>query len=70
MGNMPVIKDLVTDMASFWNKVKAVGPFLQPAWRRRAQYLVSPEATHDLTQVMACIMCGAACLTAPRWKRS
>jgi len=60
MGNMPVIKDLVTDMASFWNKVKAIEPWLQTAGPPpQREYLVSPEATHDLTQVMGCIMCGA-----------
>jgi succinate dehydrogenase / fumarate reductase iron-sulfur subunit len=61
MGNMPVIKDLVSDMASFWNKVKAIEPWLQPAGppRSAGEYLVSQEATRDLTQVMACIMCGA-----------
>jgi succinate dehydrogenase / fumarate reductase iron-sulfur subunit len=60
MGNMPVIKDLVTDMASFWSKVKAVEPYLQPAGPPpEREYLVSPGDTHDLTQVMACIMCGA-----------
>ncbi len=32
-GNMPVIKDLVVDMAPFWSKVRAVKPWLQAARR-------------------------------------
>src|SRR5438309_10948500 len=30
MGNMPVIKDLVVDMESFWSKIRQVDPYLQP----------------------------------------
>jgi len=60
MGNMPVIKDLVTDMASFWNKVRAIEPWLQPAGPPpEREYLVPPEVMRDLMQVMGCIMCGA-----------
>jgi len=60
MGNMTVIKDLVTDMASFWNKVNAIEPWLQPVGPPpEREYLVPPEVTRDLTQVMGCIMCGA-----------
>src|SRR6476620_4410892 len=29
MGNMPVIKDLVNDMESFWSKMRQVEPFIQ-----------------------------------------
>src|SRR6476660_4653455 len=32
MGNMPVLKDLVVDMAPFWNKIRAVKPWLQPGY--------------------------------------
>ena len=30
VGNMPVIKDLVADMDPFWQKVRAVEPWIQP----------------------------------------
>ncbi len=60
MGNMPVIKDLVTDMESFWKKVKAIEPWLQPAGPPpEREYLVPPEAMRQVSEVMACIMCGA-----------
>ena len=60
MNNMPVIKDLVTDMAGFWEKVRQVQPWLQPAGPEpEGEYLASPEAMNHLTGVMGCIMCGA-----------
>jgi len=60
MNNMPVIKDLVTDMGSFWDKIRQVKPWLQPAGPEpEAEYLASPESMNHLTGVMGCIMCGA-----------
>jgi succinate dehydrogenase and fumarate reductase iron-sulfur protein len=31
MGNLPIVKDLVVDMEPFWDKFKAMKPYLQPA---------------------------------------
>jgi succinate dehydrogenase / fumarate reductase, iron-sulfur subunit len=61
MGNMPVIKDLVTDMEStHWNKIRRVTPWLlddgDPPERER---IVPPESMVDITQTIACIQCGA-----------
>jgi succinate dehydrogenase / fumarate reductase iron-sulfur subunit len=59
-GNMPTIKDLVADMAPFWEKVRAVKPWLQPAGPPpEREYLVPNEAMQALGEVMNCIMCGA-----------
>jgi succinate dehydrogenase / fumarate reductase, iron-sulfur subunit len=68
MGNMPVIKDLVTDMeSSHWTKIRRVTPWLlddgDPPERER---IVPPESMVDITQTIACIQCGAcvsACLS-------
>jgi succinate dehydrogenase / fumarate reductase, iron-sulfur subunit len=68
MGNMPVIKDLVTDMEStHWKKIRRVTPWLlddgDPPKRER---IVPPESMVDITQTIACIQCGAcvsACLS-------
>jgi succinate dehydrogenase iron-sulfur subunit len=68
MGNMPVIKDLVTDMEStHWEKIRRVTPWLlddgDPPERER---IVPPESMVDITQAIACIQCGAcvsACLS-------
>jgi succinate dehydrogenase / fumarate reductase iron-sulfur subunit len=61
MGNMPVIKDLVTDMeATHWEKIRRVTPWLlddgDPPERER---VVPPESMVDITQTIACIQCGA-----------
>lgn len=59
-GNMPVIKDLVADMQPFWDKVRAVQPWLQPTGPEpEREYIVPDEAMIHLAGVMNCIMCGA-----------
>ena len=59
-GNLPVIKDLVVDMAPFWSKVRAVKPWLQPEGEPpEREYLVPNESMAALGEVMNCIMCGA-----------
>ncbi len=59
MNNMPVIKDLVTDMAPFWSKIRQVHPWLQPEGPPpTTEYTASSEAMSHLNGVMACIMCG------------
>ncbi len=68
MGNMPVIKDLVTDMeATHWTKIRRVTPWLlddgDPPERER---VVPHENMVDITQTISCIQCGAcvsACLS-------
>jgi len=60
MNNMPVIKDLVTDMGGFWDKVRRIQPWLQPGGPEpKAEHIVPPESMNHLTGVMGCIMCGA-----------
>ena len=61
MGNMPVIKDLVTDMEStHWTKIRRVTPWLLPHGDPpEREYIVEPESMLDITQSMACIQCGA-----------
>ena len=68
MGNMPVVKDLVTDMEStHWTKIRRVTPWLLPDGPPpEREYIVPPESMIDITQSMACIQCGAcvsACLS-------
>jgi succinate dehydrogenase / fumarate reductase iron-sulfur subunit len=60
MGVMPVIKDLVVDMTPFWNKIRAVEPYLQPKEPEpQGEYLASNESMLHLAGVMDCILCGA-----------
>ncbi len=61
MGNMPVIKDLITDMEStHWTKIRRITPWLLPHGEApEREYVVEPESMIDITQSMACIQCGA-----------
>jgi succinate dehydrogenase / fumarate reductase iron-sulfur subunit len=68
MANMPVLKDLVTDMEStHWTKIRRVTPWLLPPEEKpEREHIVPPESMIDVTQSMACIQCGAcvsACLS-------
>ena len=59
MNNMPVIKDLVTDMSHFWNKIRQVTPWLQPQGAPpQSEFLAPAEDMKHLSGVMTCIMCG------------
>jgi len=61
MGNMPVVKDLVTDMEStHWEKIRRVTPWLLPEGDPpEREYVVPPESMIDVTQTVGCIQCGA-----------
>ena len=59
MGNLPVIKDLVVDMAPFWAKFRAVKPYLEedenpPVKEWRVQ---QEELDRVMTEAL-CIQCG------------
>ncbi|MFB3119119.1 MAG: succinate dehydrogenase/fumarate reductase iron-sulfur subunit, partial [Stenotrophomonas maltophilia] len=59
-GNMPVVKDLVVDFDTFWDKIRAVEPYLQPQGTEpEGEYIASNESMLHLSSVTACIMCGA-----------
>lgn len=61
MGNMPVIRDLVVDMKSFWDNLQAVDPFVSTSARQvpEREFLQTPEERDRLNQVGNCILCGA-----------
>jgi succinate dehydrogenase / fumarate reductase, iron-sulfur subunit len=60
MGNMPVLKDLVVDMAPFWNKVRSVKPWLDPGYDEVAEKerIVSQQQMNVIHKEALCIMCG------------
>jgi succinate dehydrogenase / fumarate reductase iron-sulfur subunit len=60
-GNLPVIKDLVVDMASFWNHLEAVDPYVSTNARNipEREFLQTPEERAKLNQSGNCILCGA-----------
>ncbi len=61
MGNMPVVKDLVVDMQSFWSNLKAIEPYISTAARQvpEREFLQTPEERVKLDQMGNCILCGA-----------
>ena len=61
MGNMPVIKDLVVDMQSFWQNLEAVDPYVSAPARAisEREFLQTPQERAQLDQMGNCILCGA-----------
>ncbi|MCL1470921.1 succinate dehydrogenase/fumarate reductase iron-sulfur subunit [Argonema antarcticum] len=61
MGNMPIIKDLVVDMQSFWDNLEAVDPYISTAARQvpEREFLQTPAERSQLDQTGNCILCGA-----------
>ncbi|MEW6543594.1 MAG: succinate dehydrogenase iron-sulfur subunit [Nitrospirota bacterium] len=63
LKNLPVIKDLIVDMTSFWGKIREVTPWLmpasQPGTEPPAGQMALPPASYQFHNVDACIMCGA-----------
>ena len=67
LKNLPVIKDLVVDMSSFWQKIREVTPWLstdpEASESHSAGRMMLPPGNHQFHNVDGCIMCGA-CLSA------
>jgi succinate dehydrogenase / fumarate reductase, iron-sulfur subunit len=60
--SMPVVRDLVCDMTPFWEKHRAVTPWLepkQPLPPGDEEYRVPNTAMEELIQEVSCISCGA-----------
>jgi succinate dehydrogenase / fumarate reductase iron-sulfur subunit len=61
LGNMPVIKDLITDMADFWDKLRRVQPWLQNLDEHPDpdnEWLMSPAGYSVISQALLCVECG------------
>jgi succinate dehydrogenase / fumarate reductase iron-sulfur subunit len=63
LQNLPIIKDLVVDMSSFWAKVRDIMPWLATSTDRSTSMdsggpMLRPR-NYDFHNVDACIMCGA-----------
>jgi succinate dehydrogenase / fumarate reductase iron-sulfur subunit len=61
MGNLPIIKDLVVDMAPFWAKFRAVDPYLQPGYEEPPggkEYIVPQQRMNVVHKEALCINCG------------
>jgi len=60
MGNLPIVKDLVVDMAPFWQKIRAMKPWLQPGYDevQEKERIVSQQQMNVIHKEALCIMCG------------
>jgi succinate dehydrogenase / fumarate reductase, iron-sulfur subunit len=61
MGNMPVVKDLIVDMTSFWDNLEAVDPYVSTSARKvpEREFLQTLEERSRLDRTGNCILCGA-----------
>ncbi len=59
LKNMAVVKDLVVEMAPFWEKVRAVTPWVEPRPMDEVDPHEMRRAYTAFHNVQACIMCGA-----------
>ncbi len=61
MGNLPIIKDLVVDMDPFWQKMRAMKPWLEPGYAEPPEdkeFHVSQAQAHVIHKETLCINCG------------
>jgi succinate dehydrogenase / fumarate reductase, iron-sulfur subunit len=61
MGNLPVVKDLVVDMTPFWDKFKAIKPYLEPGYVEppdEREHRISQERMNVIHKEALCINCG------------
>jgi succinate dehydrogenase / fumarate reductase iron-sulfur subunit len=61
MGNLPIVKDLVVDMEPFWQKIRAMKPWLQPGYAEppeEKEFHVSQHETEVIDKEALCINCG------------
>jgi succinate dehydrogenase / fumarate reductase iron-sulfur subunit len=60
LPHLPVLKDLVVDMARFFEFLRAVEPALRPAGQApEREYRMEPAAVKELERYTNCILCGA-----------
>jgi succinate dehydrogenase / fumarate reductase iron-sulfur subunit len=60
MGNLPIVKDLVVDMGPFWQKMRAITPYLQPGFADPGdkEYVIAQERMDVIHKESLCINCG------------
>ena len=60
MGNLPIVKDLVVDMDPFWQKMRAIQPYLAPRLDQptEKENVVPQERMDVIHKESLCINCG------------
>jgi succinate dehydrogenase / fumarate reductase iron-sulfur subunit len=67
VSNLPIIKDLVADMDTFFNKLRQITPYLVPDEEHppEREYLQEHKRSLYLSQFAACIECGVCYSACP-----
>ena len=66
LPHFPVLKDLMVDLNSFFEKYRAVWPYLRPRDSApESEYLQSPEERHTFDEAIRCILCGCCTTSCP-----
>jgi succinate dehydrogenase / fumarate reductase, iron-sulfur subunit len=59
LPNMPVLKDLIVDMAGFYSKYRVIGPTLSAKNIGERESIMGGEAVKELERYTNCILCAA-----------
>lgn len=59
LNNLAPVKDLVVDMAPFWDQVRTITPWVEPRPDEEVDPITMRDAFLAFNNVDACIMCGA-----------
>ena len=66
LPNLPVIKDLIVDMGTFFANYRAVEPVFRPGDEdTEKERLMSPASVRELEEYTTCILCGACFAACP-----
>ncbi len=65
LGNLPVLKDLIVDLTSFWDKYRYVNPYLMPYTpapeKERIQATFERDRLGNRPDCILCALCYSAC---------
>lgn len=71
LPHLPVIKDLVVDMTSFFERIEKVMPFLRTLEAKQTEILQSAKDREKLDIITDCILCAACFSSCPvNWMNS
>lgn len=66
LNHLPIIRDLIVDMAEFWDKYKKIKPYLIHSKEiPQREFLQSTDERERLTRIVDCILCGACYAACP-----
>ncbi len=66
LPNLPVIKDLIVDLGTFFANYRAVGPVFRPGDEDpEEERLMSQASVRELEEYTTCILCGACFAACP-----